>query len=134
MTCVLDAAVGRGVFVPWKCRLKCAQRVALVLAPLFQMPVMKLPGLKNLQRIYFAFGEPIRTDHYLGNWESDENCAAVKQATQAAVEDGIAFLQQLQQADPERLTVNRSPWLKALSQLFSSLDADISRQLGGSEE
>jgi 1-acyl-sn-glycerol-3-phosphate acyltransferase len=86
------------------------------------MPIMKMPGLHDLQRIYFAFGEPIRTDHLLGN-DSVENCMQIKQRTQAAVEDGIAFLQQLQEADPQRLTIHRSPWLKRVASLFSEIAA-----------
>ena len=80
---------------------------------------MKLPRLQDLQRIYFAFGEPIRTDQYLGNWESVENCEKVKQQTQRAVEDGIAFLQHIQEEDPQRHTIHRSPWLKTVSSLLS---------------
>ena len=89
------------------------------------LPIVKVPRLRDLQRIYFAFGEPIRTDQFNGDCESVANCEAVKQATQQAVEEGITFLQHVQEADPLRHTIRRSPALKAVARLFSDMAAKV---------
>ena len=41
---------------------------------------MKVPGITDLQRIYFAFGEPIRTSHYNRNFENVKFCEEVRPA------------------------------------------------------
>jgi chorismate mutase len=86
-----------------------------------QLPIVKIPGLQDLQRIYFCFGEPIRTSQYNGNWENVKFCEEVRDKTKASVEQGIRFLQHVQEADPQRLTINRSVWLRRVAGLFQDM-------------
>ena len=64
-------------------------------------------GLPRLERQYFLFGEPIRTARFAGRHEDPEACLALRQEVQAAVESGIAQLQQVRSGDPERYPVQR---------------------------
>jgi 1-acyl-sn-glycerol-3-phosphate acyltransferase len=64
-------------------------------------------GLPRLERQYFLFGEPIRTERYAGRHGDPEACRALRQEVAAAVEGGIARLQQVRTGDPERYPVQR---------------------------
>lgn len=84
-----------------------------------QLPIVKIPGLKDLQRIYFCFGEPIRcvmlllcvssecwseclqplvcrTEAYGRDWENIKSVEEVRDKTKLSVESGIRFLQHVQ--------------------------------------
>lgn len=86
-----------------------------------QLPIVKIPGITDLQRIYFCFGEPIRTDQYNGNWEDVRVCEQVRDKTKLSVEQGIRFLQHVQEADPQRLTINRSAFLRTVAGVFGDM-------------
>ncbi len=64
-------------------------------------------GLPRLERQYFLFQEPIRTEPFAGHHEDAEACFALRGEVQRAIEAGIAALQEVREADPERYPVQR---------------------------
>jgi hypothetical protein len=64
-------------------------------------------GLPRLERQYFLFGAPIWTARFAGDHEDPEACLALRREVQAAVERGIAQLQQVRSGDPERYPLQR---------------------------
>jgi 1-acyl-sn-glycerol-3-phosphate acyltransferase len=64
-------------------------------------------GLPRLERQYFLFGEPIRTDRFAGRHDDPAACRALREEVAAAVKGGIARLQQVRSGDPERYPVQR---------------------------
>ena len=64
-------------------------------------------GLPRLERQYFLFGEPIRTRRFRGRHEDPEACLELREEVRAAIESGIAKLQEVQSGDPERYPVQR---------------------------
>lgn len=64
-------------------------------------------GLPRLERQYFLFGEPIRTERFAGRHDDPAACRALRQAVAAAIEGGIARLQEVRAGDPERYPVQR---------------------------
>jgi 1-acyl-sn-glycerol-3-phosphate acyltransferase len=64
-------------------------------------------GLPRLERQYFLFGEPIPTARYAGRHEDPGACLALREEVRAAIESGIAKLQEVQSRDPERYPVQR---------------------------
>lgn len=65
------------------------------------LPIMKPPSLNQLQRVYFAFGEPIRTAKYRGD-TCEANLRAVRDAAQNQIKAGISQLDVLRQQDSHR--------------------------------
>ena len=65
------------------------------------LPIFKPPSLRRLQRVYFAFGEPIDTARYSGD-VCRSNLLEVRDAAQAQVLNGIHFLDELRQDDSHR--------------------------------
>ena len=64
-------------------------------------------GIPRIERQYFLFGEPIDPSPYAGLHEDREACLALRNQVKAAVEGGIAALQEVREADPERYPVQR---------------------------
>jgi hypothetical protein len=64
-------------------------------------------GLPRLERQYFLFGEAIPTGRFAGRHEDREACLELREEVRAAIEGGIARLQQVQSGDPERYPVQR---------------------------
>ena len=72
------------------------------------LPIVKPPSLRRLQRVYFAFGEPIDTSAYGGD-TCKSNLLEVRDAAQTQVLAGIHFLDQLRQEDSHRC-VDAARW------------------------
>ncbi|CAM9142791.1 unnamed protein product [Ascophyllum nodosum] len=71
---------------------------------------LRLPILlpyNSLQRQYFAFGEPIETAHFGGDWESLAKCTEVYTRVKGEVEKLIQRLQHVQEKDPDRFILSR---------------------------
>jgi len=64
-------------------------------------------GIPRVERQYFLFGEPIDTKRFGGRHEDRETCFALRQEVKAAIERGIAGLQEVRRNDPERYPVQR---------------------------
>jgi hypothetical protein len=64
-------------------------------------------GLPRLERQYFLFGAAIDTARFAGRHQDPEACLALRQEVRAAVESGIAQLQEVRSGDPERYPVQR---------------------------
>lgn len=56
--------------------------------------------LPRPHRLYFHFGEPVRTAPWRGEQDDDALCFRLRDEVQAAVEDGIARMQRKQADDP----------------------------------
>lgn len=69
-------------------------------------PVLKPPGLRKLQRVYFSFGEAIETAQYDGD-SSQQNSEIVRNITKRALEKEIEWLRSVSENDPERVSVER---------------------------
>lgn len=78
------------------------------------LPIVKPPSLRRLQRVYFAFGEPIDTSAYGGD-TCKSNLLEVRDAAQTQVLAGIHFLDQLRQEDSHRFASERIPAVKSLA-------------------
>lgn len=68
--------------------------------------MLKPPGLRKLQRVYFSFGEAIETAQYEGN-SSQQNSETVRNITKRALEREIEWLRGVSESDPERISVER---------------------------
>ena len=64
-------------------------------------------GIPRIERQYFLFGEPIDPSPWAGLHEDREACFALRSQVKAAVEGGMAALQEVREADPERYPVQR---------------------------
>jgi len=58
---------------------------------------------ESLQRIYFRFGDPIRTDALKGE-EPDVAARMIRDRTKEAIEKDLVFLKAYQESDPHRYT------------------------------
>ena len=64
------------------------------------LPLMR-PG--KLQRCYFRFGEPIRTDQYRGDFgPGEKNVKRVRSLAERAMRENLDFLFRFRREDPER--------------------------------
>jgi 1-acyl-sn-glycerol-3-phosphate acyltransferase len=64
-------------------------------------------GLPRLERQYFLFCEPIRTQRFAGRHDDPEACFALRREVSTAIEGGIEQLRELRRGDPERYPVQR---------------------------
>ena len=64
-------------------------------------------GLPRIERQYFLFDAPIRTDRVRGRHDDPEVCFALRTQVRSAVELGIQRLREVREADPERYPVQR---------------------------
>ncbi len=64
-------------------------------------------SLPRLERQYFLFGEPISTEPYAGRHDDRDACFALRDEVKTAIEDQIAALREVREADPERYPVQR---------------------------
>eukprot|EP00004_Rigifila_ramosa_P018092 TRINITY_DN4464_c0_g1_i1.p1 TRINITY_DN4464_c0_g1~~TRINITY_DN4464_c0_g1_i1.p1 ORF type:complete len:262 (-),score=74.57 TRINITY_DN4464_c0_g1_i1:31-816(-) len=70
------------------------------------LPIVMPPSPEKLQRIYFHFGKPVRTDIYSGD-DGDENSRKVRDEVKSSIEQSLKDLQEFQKHDPYRLTKTR---------------------------
>lgn len=74
------------------------------------MPIVKGIGptpVPRPERLYFYFGPPVDTRRYMGRYQDDEACFAVRREVERAVRRGIRVLQAEQRRDPDRHLVPR---------------------------
>ena len=62
---------------------------------------------KNMQKIYFWFGEPISTKQYNGEYMNDAFATEVRDKTKTAVLSGIEAMKVRQQNDPDRYLIHQ---------------------------
>ncbi|KAG5192543.1 hypothetical protein JKP88DRAFT_292905 [Tribonema minus] len=87
-------------------------RVLEVSCPDIRLPLL-LP-LNGMQRQYFAFGEPISTAKYGGDWECNAKCLELYEDVRGSVQHLLSALQRVQTQDP-----NRYPAMRVARRLLS---------------
>eukprot|EP00611_Tribonema_gayanum_P017710 TRINITY_DN3053_c0_g1_i1.p1 TRINITY_DN3053_c0_g1~~TRINITY_DN3053_c0_g1_i1.p1 ORF type:complete len:362 (-),score=101.82 TRINITY_DN3053_c0_g1_i1:538-1623(-) len=87
-------------------------RVLEVSCPDIRLPLL-LP-LNGMQRQYFAFGEPISTAKYGGDWECNAKCLELYEDVRGSVQHLLSALQRVQAQDP-----NRYPAMRVARRLLS---------------
>jgi len=65
------------------------------------LPVI-VPNTRDLQKVYFWFGEPISTNEYGGCYEDADVVRKVRDLTKASIESGIQQMLEVQSNDPRR--------------------------------
>jgi hypothetical protein len=66
-----------------------------------------LTPLPRPERLYFWFGEPIKTSAYARRRDSDAAARALRDEVMRAIQGGIAFLHEQREHDPHRGLVPR---------------------------
>lgn len=95
------------------------------------LPIMK-PKLGSLQRVYFTFGEPIRTDQYGGDSDNLDVCHAVRDATRKAIDNGLEELRVFRSNDRHRYATSYvedgakilAKWIQGRRHKQTSVDDD----------
>jgi 1-acyl-sn-glycerol-3-phosphate acyltransferase len=66
------------------------------------IPLIQPVSPSKIQKVYFWFGEPIRTSHLQSQWNDDDVVWEIREQTRVAVESGIQQMLEYQKKDPFR--------------------------------